>query len=97
MAGRVKTPAELEQADLVAVVEALIAEWTGPGPRPPHGVAHLNPDTQRVTFHLHGASEQLPYILAALRAYDPGPPSVEGAGAGRHDGGHPPTEGAQSA
>lgn len=48
-------------------VVTLQREWTGPGPRPPHAVAHKDPDTGLLTFHIRGLPEQLDHILAALR------------------------------
>jgi hypothetical protein len=56
-----------EHQALVDQAVALRREWTGPGPIPPHVVAHQDPDTKLLTFHLRGLPEQLDHILAALR------------------------------
>ena len=56
---------------LIETVTTLLGEWSGPGGRPPHGVAHKDPRTNVLTWHLRGLPEQLDHILAALRAAEP--------------------------
>jgi hypothetical protein len=53
-----------------ADAEALVDEWAGPGLKP-HAVAHQDPRTGVVTFHVRGTPTHLGHILAALRATDP--------------------------
>lgn len=60
-------------AETAELIDALISEWRGPGPRAPHGSAHLTPELGRVTFHVRGFPLQLAYIVDALRAYRPEP------------------------
>ncbi len=71
-----KTPAELEQDELVALMKDIEREWRGPG-RHPHFVAHLDPRTQAVTFVMRGLPEQLAYIRGALLGYGPAPAAPE--------------------
>ncbi|MBC9000465.1 hypothetical protein [Micromonospora aurantiaca (nom. illeg.)] len=59
-----------EHQALVEAVETLLGEWSGPGTVRPHGVAHQDPRTELLTWHLHGLPEQLDYILAALRGHE---------------------------
>lgn len=56
-----------EHEELIDKVTALRQEWTGPGPIPPHVVAHQDADTGLLTFHLRGMPAQLEHILSALR------------------------------
>jgi hypothetical protein len=56
---------------LIDAVEGLLAEWSGPGHVRPHGVAHQDPRTRDLTWHLRGLPEQLDYIRAALAAAEP--------------------------
>lgn len=68
---RRSTPQKLSPAHqaMAAKVEQVVHEWRGPGPRPPHAVAHEDPDTKLVTWHLRGMPDQLAYIRDALAAY----------------------------
>lgn len=52
--------------ELTALVEQFLREWPGPDPVP-HGVAHQDPRSGRLTFHLRGLPEHLAFIAAALR------------------------------
>lgn len=65
-----------ELAKTLADVEALTAEWAGPGPAAPLAVAHQDPVSGLVTFHIRGLPAHLEYILAALRAAPPVRPIV---------------------
>ncbi|MFF0182616.1 hypothetical protein ACFYPF_26355 [Micromonospora sp. NPDC005223] len=56
---------------LIATVETVLAEWTGPGPVRPHGVAHQDPRTGLLTWHLRGLPAQLDHLHAALHAAEP--------------------------
>ncbi|MBM0233203.1 hypothetical protein JNW91_15820 [Micromonospora sp. STR1_7] len=60
-----------EHAALITIVETVLAEWTGPGPIRPHGVAHHDPGTGLLTWHLRGLPAQLDHIHTALRAVEP--------------------------
>ncbi|MFI7080914.1 hypothetical protein ACIBO1_26780 [Micromonospora sp. NPDC049903] len=64
-------PVDPEFAALVAAVESLLAEWSGPGPVLPHGVAHQDLRTNLLTWHLRGLPAQLDHIRTALRAAGP--------------------------
>ncbi|MCX5070780.1 hypothetical protein OOJ91_33590 [Micromonospora lupini] len=66
-----KTQDDPEFVALITTVETVLAEWSGPGPLRPHGVAHQDPSTRLLTWHLRGLPEQLDHILAALRAAEP--------------------------
>lgn len=51
-------------------VKAMLAEWPG---RPPHMVAHLNPDTRVVSIVLHGdRTDAVDFYLAARFDYPTG-------------------------
>jgi hypothetical protein len=67
---RRSVPAGDDDPRFLAMVEAVEAfratEWPGPGPQPPHAVAHRHPDTGLVTFHLHGLPEQFDFLRAAI-------------------------------
>ncbi|MFI5837745.1 hypothetical protein ACIA5A_29115 [Micromonospora sp. NPDC051300] len=70
--GRARTKADdPEFTALIATVETVLAEWTGPSPARPHGVAHQDPRTGLLTWHLRGLPAQLDYLHAALRAAEP--------------------------
>ncbi|MDG4797651.1 hypothetical protein [Micromonospora sp. WMMD1082] len=73
VAGRARRPepADPEFVALIAAVESLLAEWTGPDPLPPHGVAHQDPRIGLLTWHLRGLPAQLDHVRAALRIADP--------------------------
>ncbi|MEU3455620.1 hypothetical protein ABZ671_18765 [Micromonospora sp. NPDC006766] len=60
-----------EHQALLDTVETLLGEWSGPGPVRPHGVAHQDPATKMLTWHLRGLPEQLDHIVGALRAAEP--------------------------
>ncbi|MBM0201869.1 hypothetical protein JNW90_01200 [Micromonospora sp. STR1s_5] len=60
-----------EHAALITTVETVLAEWSGPGAVRPHGVAHQDPRTGLLTWHLHGLPAQLDHIHTALRAVEP--------------------------
>jgi hypothetical protein len=68
---RSQPPPDPEFAEMIEVVQTLKAEWAGPGPRPPRAVAHQDPTTGEVTWHLRGWPDQLLYILDALRNAEP--------------------------
>lgn len=38
------------------------ATWPGPGAVAPHAVAHRDPETRVLSFHVHLWPEQLPYL-----------------------------------
>ncbi|MFI7510667.1 hypothetical protein ACIBSS_28000 [Micromonospora aurantiaca] len=70
--GQARTAADdPEFTALIATVETVLAEWTGPGPVRPHGVAHQDPRTGLLTWHLRGLPAQLDHLHAALRAAEP--------------------------
>jgi hypothetical protein len=56
-----------QHQELLDKVLELQQEWDGPGSIPPHVVAHEDPDTKMLTFHLRGLPSQLDHILGALR------------------------------
>ena len=55
-------------AMVTAVEEFRATAWPGPGPQPPHVVAHRHPDTGLVTFHLHGFPDQFDFLRAGIAA-----------------------------
>lgn len=67
-----------EHAELLDLVTAFGAAWRGPdndllppSMQPVHMVAHRDPESGLVTFHMRGLPQQLAYLLAAVRAYTP--------------------------
>ncbi len=50
----------------VADATAIVEKWAGPGDRPPVSVAHQDPETGVITFHLRGSAEQLAHVREAL-------------------------------
>ena len=70
--GRARSTADdPEFTALIAAVETVLAEWTGPGRVRPHGVAHQDPRTGLLAWHLRGLPDQLDHLHAALRAAEP--------------------------
>lgn len=57
-----------EFAAMIEAVDAFRACWPGPGPITPHAVAHQDPMTGMVTFHLRGLPEQFDYLRAGIAA-----------------------------
>jgi hypothetical protein len=55
-------------AAMIDAVEGFRACWPGPGPITPHAVAHQDPTTGTVTFHLRGLPDQFDYLCAGTAA-----------------------------